>query len=145
MTKSDAPTLENLRKASPKLQEVRVHRASDFLTEEEQNELRAVNIQGRKARRKFDDVDAYVAEIIARFGWDVYQLWNEGRIENKEMQNWILAERAREKSQILGLYSLIYSTVSSCVKVEKGKRAPKGIKLAQKLIKSEEKIAKGEF
>lgn len=145
MTKLDTPTLKNVRNNSQKLQEVRVRRASDFLTDEEQEKLRSVNLQGKKARRKFDEIDAYVAEIIARFGWDVYQLWNAGKIENTEMQSWILAERSREKSQILGLYSMIYSTVSSCVKVEKGKKAPKGIKMAQNLIKSEAKIAKGEF
>ena len=145
MTKLDETTLKNVRDTSQKLKEVRVHRASDFLTDEEQKELRAVNLKGRKARRKFDEVDAYVAEIIARFGWDVYQAWNAGKIDNAEMQSWILAERSREKSQVLGLYSMIYSTVSSCVKVEKGKRAPKGIKMAQNLIKSEAKIAKGEF
>lgn len=145
MTKLDKPTLKNVRKTSQKLQEVRVRRASDFLTKEEQQELRNVNLQGKKAKRKFDDIDAYVAEIIARFGWDVYQLWNEGRIENKEMQSWILAERAREKSQMLGLYSLIYSTVTSCVKVERGQKKPKGLKIAQNILKSETKMAGGEF
>lgn len=145
MTKLDKPTLKNVRNNSQKLQEVRVRRASDFLTEEEQKELRAVNIQGRKARRKFDEIDSYVAEIMARFGWDVYKAWGQGEITTERMNRLLYAERAREKQQELPLISTIVSAVSSCVRVEKGQPKPKGIKQAGNLLKREFKMAKGEF
>lgn len=147
MTEPEATkkTLKNVREKSDKLKPVKTFRASDFLTKDEQEELKRINAAGKKAKRKFDDVDAFVAEIIARFGWEVYQLWDAGKIENQEMQKWILAERSREKANIMGLYSLIYSTVTSCIKLEKGQKKPKGLKIAQSIIKAETKLAKGEF
>ena len=145
MTKLDEPTLKNVRDTSQKLKEVRVHRASDFLTDEEQKELRAVNLKGRKARRKFDEIDAYVAEIMARFGWDAYQAWGRGEITTEKMNRLLYAERARDKQKDIPLISTIVSAVSSCVKVEKGQPRPRGIKQAGNLLKREFKMAKGEF
>ena len=71
-------TLDNI-KQRPSLTEGREFRASDFLTEDEQQELREVNARGRNIRRPFDEVDSFAAEIMARFGWDAYQAWLDGR------------------------------------------------------------------
>lgn len=145
MTKLDETTLKNVRDTSQKLKEVRVHRASDFLTDEEQKELRAVNLKGRKSRRKFDEIDAYVAEIIARFGWDVYKAWGKGEITTAKMNRLLMAERARDKQKEIPLISAMVSAISSCVRVEKGQPKPKGIKQAGNLLKRELKMAEGEF
>lgn len=145
MTKLDETTLKNVRDTSQKLKEVRVHRASDFLTKEEQDELRAVNARGKKSKRKFDDVDAFVAEIIARFGYEAYKAWGRGEITTTKMMRLVSAERARERQNMIPLYNIILATVTSCIRVGKGEKKPKGPKQAVNIIKREIKIAKGEI
>lgn len=142
MNTKPALTLKNLKK-SPKLG--RVSRASDFLTKEQQAELHAANARGKRSKRKFDDVDAYVAEIMARFGYDAYQAWNNGEISADTMNRMLIAERAREKALLLPLENIIINMVGSCIRRAPKQRAPKGPKNAQKIIKDEAKIARGEM
>lgn len=134
-------TLTNIRK-SPALG--RVSKASDFLTEEEREELRRSNLRGKVSKRKFEAPYAHVAEIIARFGYDTYLAWNSFEISEEKMNQMIMAERAREKSQLLALETIVIQMVGSCIKREKGQSAPKGPKQAQKVIKEEIKTARGE-
>lgn len=146
MRKSDI-TLKKVRDNSKTLSKpkTREYRASDFLTNDEMTELQLNNIVGRKNKRKFDDVDAKVAQIIARFGYQVYELWNAGRIDDKEMDKWLIAETARERSILINLELVIASAISALVKIEKGQPRPKGVKNAVKIIKKELEIAKGEI
>lgn len=117
---------------------------SDFLTKEEQEQLARANTRGKRGKRQFDDVDAYVAEIIARFGYDVYQKWNCGEIDAQQMMKWIAAERARERSHWIPLESIVISMVGSCIRRPKGEGAPKGPKNAQAVFKGDLKAMRGE-
>lgn len=138
-------TLNDVRKSDKISGKKREFRASDFLTKDEQIELRQSNFRGRKAKKRFNDIDAYVAEIIGRFGYDFYKDWQSGKISTDKTNRYIAAERAREKSQFLSMEAIIMLMVGSCIQRSKGQPAPRGPKTAQKIFKAEEKIAKGEF
>lgn len=139
-SKSDL-TLANIKK-SPKLG--RVHRTSDYLTKEDKEDLMQSNFRGKRSKRKFNDIDALAAEILARFGWEAYQAWNNFEIPHEDMNRYLEAERAREKAQGLALKAIIVQMVGSCIKREKNQPQPKGPKQAQKIMKEEVKSAKGE-
>lgn len=139
MKKDESLTLNSIKK-SPKLQKKAV-RLSDLVTKEEKAKLKP---KRPRKKRAYDDVDAFVAEVIARFGYNVYQKWNAGEIETTTLQKWVLAERARDKIQLIPLEGIIMHMVSACIKRHKKERAPKGPKEAQKIIAQEIKMAKGE-
>lgn len=142
MRKDERPTLNDIRK-SPKFQ--KVVRLSDLVTNEEKTKLRALNAKtSKKKKRPYDDIDAFVAEVIARFGYDVYQKWNNGEIETKTLQKWVLAERARDRAQFIPLEGVIAHMVGACIRRNEKERAPKGPKEAQKIISLEIKTARGE-
>ena len=136
-------TLEKVRK-SVKITE-RTHRVSDFLSKEQKakiaqkREIKAM--QG--GSRGFDDIDAYSAEILARFGYDAWQAWQNGQIKAEKMAKMILAERARAKTELLGLEAIILSSVAGANNPTKGGHAPKSLKNAIKIFKNEQKAAKG--
>lgn len=131
-------TLENVRKTA----KVETFRASDFLTKEEQEEVKISNLKG-KSLPKYDKVDAYVAEIIARFGYDTYMAWKAGGISEKMMVGLIEAERAREAKARYRLESIIVASVAGANNPAKGGGVPKSLKNAIKILKSEEKLAGG--
>lgn len=135
-------TLNDIRK-SPKL--AQVSRVSDFLTKEEQNEVRLTNMIGKRGtKRKFDTTDAYCAEIIARFGYDTYKDWNSGKLDSKLVARMIEAERARERASWLPIETIVINMVGSCIRRQKGEPQPKGPKAVQKIMKIEVKAARGE-
>lgn len=119
--------------------------ASDFLTKAELEELAKTNRRGKKSKRQFDDVDAYGAEIIARFGYDTYQKWNYGKIDPNQMAKWVMAERARERQHWIPLESIIINMVGACIRRHKGEPAPKGPKAAQKILNGDMKAMRGEM
>ena len=121
---------------------VRNFRASDFLTEEEVEEIHESNIKGRKSAG-FDSIDAYIAEIIARFGYDTYVAWKFGEIGELQMAKYIEAERVRETRNRLKLENIIVASVAGSNNPSKGGHMPKSLKAAIKMLKNEEKIAKG--
>lgn len=143
MRAADRLTLNQV-KNSPKMT-VKNYRPSDFLTSQEQADLRKSNEKGKKNRKKFDEIDAYAAEILARFGYDAYMAWNAGVIPSENMNRYLLAERSRDTSGMIALYGLIMSLGSSMIKKERGKPAPKGPKIARKILQEEIKKAKGEI
>jgi hypothetical protein len=99
-------TLKNVKK-SEKIT-TRVVRISDFLTNEKKAELRmAQEARSAKRRRGFDEIDAYSAEILARFGYDAWQAWQCGQIKGEKMVKMVLAERARAKRELLGVETMI--------------------------------------
>ena len=108
--------LEDIKKrAERKNAPVRNFRASDFLTAEQKQareELkRQAEIEDRK--NKPDPVDAFVAEIIARFGYSVYLAWKADEIGDDKISKWILAERAREANDRIKLESLITGAIGA--------------------------------
>lgn len=137
-------TLNEIRK-SPKLGRKKVFQASDFLSKEEQLELKRANFEGRKKRKIFGEIDAFEAEMISRFGYSFFKDWKAGVIKAEQVNKFIAAERARDKASSLALEAIIMAMVGSCVQRAKGQPAPRGLKMAQKIFKNEEKTAKGEF
>lgn len=113
-------------------------RASDFLTNDEIDEIHTSNAKGRTQSR-YDIIDAYVAEIIARFGYGTYQAWKSGEIDEYTMSRFIEAERDRERIDRLKLENLIVACVSGANHPGKGGHIPKTLKAAFKMLKSEEK------
>ena len=100
----------------------------------------------RYKKRPFDDVDAYVAEIIARFGYDTYQAWKRDEIDDAKTKRLIFAERARERQNWLPLEVLLQNLIQGGVAVYMPKKlSSKGHKQVQKILKDEVKMAKGEM
>ena len=125
-----------------KVAEVKNFRASDFLTKEEIDEVHESNIKGKK-NTGFDKIDAYIAEIIARFGYDAYVAWKFGEIDEKHMAKYIQAERAREARNRLKIENIIVASVAGANNATKGGHPPKSLKTAIKMLKNEQKLAKG--
>ena len=121
---------------------VRNFRASDFLTEKELDEVHESNLKGKKSEG-FDVIDAYIAEIIARFGYDTYVAWKFGEIGEEQMAKYIKAERARDVQNRLMIENIIVASIAGANNPTKGGHMPKSLKAAIKMIKSEEKLAKG--
>lgn len=142
MTKHEALTLNDIRER-PVIKQDRVFRASDFLTKDEVKELAEVNAQGKKINRPYDEVDAFAAELLARFGWDAYQAWLDGDFNPEKAMRFVAAERARQKYELLPLENIIVSAVAGANHPTKHKSTPKGLKQAIKIIKTETKQAKG--
>lgn len=134
-------TLNNIKK-SPKVTE-RVFRASDYLSQQELDEIHASNARGKKVQRPFDEVDAFSAELLSRFGWDAYQAWLEGRFEMTKALRFIAAERARDKQQLVHLEALILASVAGANNADKHGHAPKSLKRAQDILNKEVKQAQG--
>lgn len=135
-------TLKNIRK-SPRLVESQktTYRVSDFLIDEQKKARKKRKNQAKKTQRKFDAVDAKVAEIVARFGYDVYLKWDNWEIDDEKMDRMLRAERAREKAYILPLESIVAHLVKDCIKRRKKEKKPTGPKEAAKIIKIEMQIA----
>ena len=121
---------------------VRNFRASDFLTDEEIEEVHTSNIKGKKTN-SFDRIDAYIAEIIARFGYDTYVAWKFGEIGELQMAKYVEAERAREARNRLNIENVIVASVMGANHPTKRNHMPKSLKTAIKMLKNEEKLAKG--
>jgi len=121
---------------------VRNFRASDFLTDEQIEEVHESNIKGKKSSN-FNAIDAYIAEIIARFGYDTYVAWKFGEISEINMAKYIEAERAREARSRLMIENVIVASVAGANNPTKGGHLPKSLKSAIKMLKNEEKLAKG--
>lgn len=131
-------TLDNAKKAA----KVKTFRASDFLTKEEMDEVHESNIKGKK-NENFDVIDAYIAEILARFGYDTYVAWKFGEIDERHMMKYIEAERAREARNRLMIENVIVASVAGANNPTKGGHPPKSLKTAIKMLKHEQKLAKG--
>ena len=122
----------------------RTVRVSDFLSKEQKIQMKLAREERALSKnRKFDDVDAISAEILARFGWDAWNSWQNGQISVKKMNRMLLAERARQKREIYGLESIILASIAGANNPTKSGHAPKSLKNAIKILKSEHKQAKG--
>lgn len=131
-------TLEEIKK-SPKLNK-RDFGVSDFLTTGEVEELHTAAATSHKKQPLFDPIDAFVAEIVARFGYDVYLKWSAGKIDHDWLTRMLNAERARDKQQLLSLEGIIYAMVSASM----SKKPQKAVRQARDLMKRDIKIANGE-
>ena len=131
-------SLDNAKKiASSK----RNFRASDFLSEDEQKEVRKNNAKGKK--ELFNVVDAYAAEILARFGYEAYMAWKAGEISNDKIQRFILAERARDAQFLFPLENIIIASMAGANNPTRSGHAPKSLQMAIKILKQEQEKANG--
>lgn len=134
--------LKNVKKSTKVVSNV--VRVSDFLSDDKKIELRlAQEAHFIKKRRGFDDVDAYSSEILGRFGYEAWLAWQSGQIKGDKMARMVLAERSRWKREIVGLESLILAAVAGANNPTKSGHAPKSLRNAVKILKSEERQAKG--
>lgn len=138
MTKPEL-TLEKVRNTA----KVKNFRASDFLSDEQIEEVHKSNSKGR-GKSKFDSVDAYIAEILGRFGYETYRAWVNGDIDETKMARFIEAERAREAQQRLRIENIVVAAMAGANRPTKGGHMPKSLKTALKMLKSEQKLAKGD-
>ena len=137
--KSDELKLNNIKaNIKPK---VRAYRASDLMTAEERDDIRKSAAQSRKPR-PFDDIDAYAAEIMGRFGYDAYKAWLNGDIGTEKMNRLLYAERSRSSRERYLLENILVSAIAGSNHPTKTGNAPKSLKNAIKLIKEEENIVK---
>lgn len=136
-------TLNEIKKTAKPV--VRTVRVSDFLTSEQKTNIyQAREEKAATAKiRGYDAVDAYSAEILGRFGYEAWQAWQCGQIPQEKMAKLILAERARDKQLLLGLEGLILAVGAGANRPTKSGHAPKSLKNAIKILKNEQKLAKG--
>lgn len=122
----------------------RVHRVSDFLSNDKKIELKmAQEVKSAQKKRQFDEVDAYSGEILARFGYEAWMAWQNGQIKADKMLKMVLAERARVKRELLGLEGIILATGAGANNPTKSGHVPKSLKNAVKILKSEQNQARG--
>lgn len=122
----------------------RVHRVSDFLSNDKKIELKlAQEARAAQKKRGFDEIDAYSAEILARFGYDAWQAWQNGQIKADKVLKMVLAERARAKRELLGVEAMILAVGAGANNPTKRGHAPKSLKNAVKILKSEQNQARG--
>lgn len=122
----------------------RVVRVSDFLSKEKKIELKmAQEANSARKKRQFDEIDAYSGEILARFGYEAWMAWQNGQIKADKMLKMVLAERARAKRELIGLESIILASVAGANNPTKGGHAPKSLRNAVKILKSEQNQARG--
>ena len=131
---ADEQTLANIRKkALPEAQNL--VRLSDFLSDQEKQELAESNARGKEQEKPYDNCDAYEAEMIARFGFDAYKAWLNGDIDEHLMARMIAAERDREKQLLAPILAMIYSANAGANNpADKNGHAPKSLRIAQDLL-----------
>lgn len=134
-------TLEKAREELAKKQ-VKTFRVSDFVSEDEKNEIKTKSYNKKPEKSTFSAVDAYIAEILARFGFQTYQVWKAGDISEREMLAYINAERARDAQNRLALEAVIISSLAGAQQPRKSGSKPP-IKTAVQIFKNEQKLAKG--
>lgn len=135
-------TLEKVKENAKSI--TRVHRVSDFLSNEEKVELKlAQEARSASKKRGFDDVDALSGEILGRFGYDAWQAWQNGQIRADKMLKMVLAERARTKRELLGIEMMILAVGAGANNPTKAGHPPKSLKNAVKILKSEQNQARG--
>ena len=137
MTKPDL-TLDKVKETA----KVKTFRASDFLTDEQLEEVKIANIKGKK-KSSFDAIDAYIAEIIARFGYNTYLAWKSGEITEIQMARYVEAERSRDAQQRLMIENIIVASMAGANQPTKNGQAPKSLKSAIKMLQNEQNLAKG--
>lgn len=110
-------------------------RASDFLSDKEKEELHASNAKGKEEPKPYDAPDAFEAEMIARFGFDFFQAWLKGDIEEEFAYKAVAAERDRERKLLAPIMAMILSANAGANNpADKNGHAPKSLRIAQDLL-----------
>lgn len=149
MTKKREITLQTARETLKDKEQV--FRASDFLPARKVQELHEINARGRKIVRPYDEIDAFAAEVLARFGWQAYRAWKTQERDEKgqiimttdQLFKYIAAERARVTAESLPLQYTVVGAMAGANHPTKSKSAPKSLKNTIKFLKEQQKKAKG--
>lgn len=135
-------TLESVRERLKPDSAPRVFSLRDFVDKEEVETLHEAHRKRIARKHKtFDDVDSLVAEILGRFGWDVYERWNTGEIDADWMARMLNAERARETAARSEIITSVYQSILGTV----AKHPKQRFEAVQKILDSNQKIMKGEI
>lgn len=132
-------TLKQIQNDLKRTQNVRQVQVSDFLTSQQKQRIERARETKREKKALFDSVDAYIAEIIGRFGYETYRAWKMGEISEALMMRMVLAERAREARERYYLEALIVSAVAGANRPSKGGKSPKSLKVALNILRDEKK------
>lgn len=138
---AEKTTLKSI-KSSPKMAEQH-YRPSDFLSQSDIDELHEANARGGKISKPYDEIDAFEAEILARFGWQTYKAYLSGEADIEQLAKYIAAERARDAQNRYNLECIIVSSVAGANRPKKHGGAPQSLKKAIDIVKAEYKRAKG--
>lgn len=138
---AEQPTLKSI-KSSPKLAE-RHFRPSDFLTTQQMDELHEANARGKSVRRPYDEIDAFAAELLARFGWETYTAWQKGEFSQEKALRFVAAERAREAARSLPIEQVIYTATLGANNPTKSGKLPRSARKTAEIIKEHMNFAKG--
>ena len=141
MMAAEKTTLKSI-KSSPKMAEQH-YRPSDFLSQSDIDELHEANARGGKISKPYDEIDAFEAEILARFGWQTYRAYLSGEADIEQLAKYIAAERARDAQNRYNLECIIVSSVAGANRPRKHGGAPQSLKKAIDIVKAEYKRAKG--
>ena len=131
-------TLDKARKDAKGV--IREHRVSDFLTSNEIKELHETNKE-KRIQPKFDEVDALIGEILARFGYDTYIAWKSGAIDTEMIIRYLEAERCREAQNRYKLECIIVASVAGANRPNKQGYLPKSMRLAIAMLDKEKQKA----
>lgn len=133
MTTDEQPTLATIRKeALPEAENL--VRLSDFLSDQEKEELQASNLRGKAEQKPYDDVDAFEAEMLARFGFKAYKAWLNGEFDEAQMARMIAAERDREKQLLAPILAMVLTANAGANNGDKNGHAPKSLRIAQDIL-----------
>ena len=138
---AEKTTLKSI-KSSPKMAEQH-YRPSDFLSQSDIDELHEANAHGGKISKPYDEIDAFEAEILARFGWRTYRAYLSGEADIEQLAKYIAAERARDAQNRYNLECIIVSSVAGANRPRRHGGAPQSLKKAIDIVKAEYKRAKG--
>lgn len=134
--------LNDIRETLAQPEEVRI---SSLLSEEQKLNIARARANKPRQKKLFDDIDAYCAEIMGRFGYEAYKAWKAGNIENEFMGKMLLAERARDKQKLLNLEAMVIASAGSVSMRRKPSAVKKASKTAIDIYRKEAKYARGEF
>lgn len=138
---AEKKTLKSI-KSSPKMAEQH-YRPSDFLSQSDIDELHEANARGGRISKPYDEIDAFEAEILARFGWQTYKAYLSGEADIEQLAKYIAAERARDAQNRYNMECIIVSSVAGANRPRKHGGAPQSLKKAIDIVKAEYKRAKG--
>lgn len=138
--KSKKITLEDARAELNRPRETHF-RASDFISEDDRLTIKENNFK-KKPVSSFSKVDAYLAEILARFGYETFRAWKAGDISEADMARYVEAERARDARDRLAIEAVVITSLAGAQQPrKKGSKPP--IKAAMDIFKNEQKTARG--
>ena len=133
MTTDEQPTLARIRKeALPEAENL--VRLSDFLSDQEKEELQASNRRAKTDQKPYDDSDAFAPAMLARFRLQAHQAWLNGEFEEAQMARMIAAEREREKQLLAPILAMVLTANAGANNGDKDGHAPKSLRIAQDIL-----------